>query len=880
MKKIIYILTSLALAVNTIFAQNTIIGAVKDKEGSPLSGATVFIKGTNIAAIADSLGQFSIAKPDTLPFTLQVNFIGYKSLVTEYKKYPTTALAFVIENENTLSEVTVTARRREEAIQDVPIPITLIAGAKVAQTGAFNLNRVKELIPSVQLYSSNPRNTAINIRGLGSSFGLTNDGIDPGVGFYVDGVYYARPAATTLDFIDIDRIEVLRGPQGTLFGKNTSAGAISITTRKPTFTPEGSAEISYGNFQYVQAKGTISGGITKKIAGRLSFSGTQRDGLINNVSTQSYTNTLNNQGLKGQLLFVPTDKLKILLSSSYTNQRPNGYALVAAGVAPTDRAAFRQYNSIASSLGYTLPNQNQQGTINAFNRTIDQNTPNRSYQEFGNTSLNIDYKIGKGTLTSTSSWGWWHWDPSNDRDYTGLDAVNLSQNPSNQTQWSQELRYAGQITSKISGVAGLYALGQDVKVNGTEQAGKDQWRFSQDKNDAANAALWQTPGLLNGYGIHTVSDLKSFSGAAFANVDWNIFKGLHIQPGIRYNYDEKIADYNRTTFGGLNVASAGGFTTAQKATLVKDQQAVYSSQAYHKGGDNSNLTYNITASYKFSDKINVFATYATAYKPIGVNVAGLPSVLTGTVLGTTPDLSTAIVKPEYTTYYELGIKTSPTKNSTFNVNAYNNDITDYQTNVQSPELGVNRGYLATAPKVNVKGIEAEGSLAIKEFFTVFASGSYTDGKYVNFTNAPLPLEQTGYTVSVNGTPTSVSYTDASGGRLPGISKWAGTFGGELSTKGKLLGSAGRFYLASEVYGRSEFSSSPTPSQYLNINGYSIVNARIGFRTAKNFSFIIWSRNLLNKNYYEQLLPATGNSGLYAGVLGDQRTYGITIKYSF
>jgi hypothetical protein len=97
------------------------------------------------------------------------------------------------------------------------------------------VNRVKELVPSVQLYSSNPRNTTLNIRGLGSTFGLTNDGIDPGVGFYVDGVYYASPAATSLDFLDIEQIEVLRGPQGTLFGKNTTAGAFNITTRKPSF---------------------------------------------------------------------------------------------------------------------------------------------------------------------------------------------------------------------------------------------------------------------------------------------------------------------------------------------------------------------------------------------------------------------------------------------------------------------------------------------------------------------------------------------------------------------------------------------------------------------------------------------------------------------
>src|SRR5688572_5974875 len=133
-----------------------------------------------------------------------------------------------------IEEISVTSRRRAELAQDVPIPVTVVSGDLVADSGAFNVNRVKELIPSVQLYSSNPRNTAISIRGQGTTFGLTNDGIDPGVGYYIDGIYFARPAITTLDFIDVDRIEVLRGPQGTLYGKNTTAGAFNVTTTKPS----------------------------------------------------------------------------------------------------------------------------------------------------------------------------------------------------------------------------------------------------------------------------------------------------------------------------------------------------------------------------------------------------------------------------------------------------------------------------------------------------------------------------------------------------------------------------------------------------------------------------------------------------------------------
>ncbi len=186
-----------------------------------------------------------------------------------------------------LSEgVVVTARRVEEAAQDVPIPLSVVNRNLVENAGAFNVNRLKELIPTVQFYSTNPRNSAINIRGLGAPFGLTNDGLEPGVGLYIDGVFYARPAAATLDFLDVERIEVLRGPQGTLFGKNTTAGAINVTTRKPSFTRASDFELNVGDLGFVQAKASVTSPFGARVAGRLSFSGTQRNGTVYNTKTQ------------------------------------------------------------------------------------------------------------------------------------------------------------------------------------------------------------------------------------------------------------------------------------------------------------------------------------------------------------------------------------------------------------------------------------------------------------------------------------------------------------------------------------------------------------------------------------------------------------------
>lgn len=840
------ILTILAFLTFSISFAQKIDGIVTTDQNIPLEAANVVIKGTTFSAITDSEGRFSIESQGKLPLTILVQYIGYNTAELEITAIPASPLLVTLREENKLVEVVVSSRRRIEKVQDVPIAVSVVTGKQAEAAGAFNVNRIKELVPSVQLYSSNPRNTGINIRSLGSPFGLTNDGIDPGVGFYVDGVYYARPAATTLDFIDVEQIEVLRGPQGSLFGKNTTSGAFNITSRKPSFTTGADFELSYGNYAFLQAKASITGALGKKVAGRLSFSGTQRDGLIDNIATGRPTNTLNNQGFRGQLLWTPTENTNITFAGDLTTQRPDGYAQVVAGVAPTQRAAYRQFDAIIKDLNYQLP------SLNAFDRKIDHDTPWRSGQDLGGVSLNIDTKIGGGTLTSTTAWRFWNWDPSNDRDFTGLQVLAKSQNPTRQTQITQEVRYAGQLTSKISGVAGVFFIDQTSQTDGTEESGNAQWRFSQ----STTSPLWKTPGLFEGYGIKTDARIRASSAAVFGQLDWAVTEKFHILPGLRYNFDKKDASYSRKTYGGLQTTDPA---------LLALKKSVYSDQAFDSDTDNTDFSGNLTLTYKASDKINAYATYAKSYKPVGVNVAGLPTNAAGQ-----PMTDLAVVKPEKVNHYEIGVKTSPFKNSIFNLTFFNTDIKDFQTNVQAAELGVNRGYLANADKVRVRGAELDASFVINSHVTINGAATYTDGKYVKFTNAPLPLEETG---------APVAFKDVSGTELPGASRWAGSLGGELSDNAKFFGNAGKIFFAADGYARSEFSSSPSASKYLVVQGYAIFNARLGFRASQGLSIQIWGRNLFNKDYYEQLLPAGGNSGQYAGVLGDQRTYGVTFKYS-
>lgn len=833
-------------AQNTPIINATLSGTVIDAvTNERLIGASVSIKGTTNGASTDANGEFRLVTGQKLPFTLIVTYIGYKTreLIVNEPKVEIRLEA----GSNQLEDVVVTSRRRQESVQDIPIPISVVRGVTVEDQGAFNVNRLKELVPTVQFYASNARNTTLNIRGLGSTYGLTNDGIDPGVGYYVDGVYYARPAATALDFIDIDQVEVLRGPQGTLFGKNTTAGAFNVTSRAPSFDPTASFELSYGNYGYIQAKTSISGPLSKKLAARVSFSGTQRNGLFYNTRTQTNINDINNIGVRTQFLYKPTEKINITFIADITDQKPVGYGWPVAKVVTTQRAAYRQFNAIIADLNYKLPYQS------AFERILDLDTPSRAGNQLGGLSLNADFKIGKGTLTSTTAWRYWKWDPLNDRDYTGLPSFTISSGTSAHDQFSQEFRYSGKINDKLSGVIGAFGLWQDLRTDPvhTEEAGSAQWRFAQ----SSTSALWKTPGLFDNFGIKTTYGIKSSSVALFAQADWAITDKLHILPGIRYNNDTKKANYSRVTYGGLQTTDPA---------LLALKNGVYSNQTFDIDASEGNFSGQLTVQYKFNKSVNAFGTYSLSYKPIGVNVGGLPTA-SGRVL-----TELATVKPEAVSHLEFGVKTKPSANSVLNIVFHNTDIKDYQTQVQTPEPGVNRGYLANAERVRVIGLEIDGNIKANNHISFTGAFAYTDGKYVKFTNAPVPIEEVGG---------PQAFKDISGGQLPGISKYAGSLGTEITGKGSLLGLKGNFFGGLDVYYRSTFSSSPSPSAFLDIEGYALLNGRVGFRASNGLSIFIWGRNLGNKDYYEQLLVAPGSAGQIGGILGDPRTYGVTLRYT-
>jgi iron complex outermembrane receptor protein len=833
----------------------TIAGVVKDSSGGVLPGATVKIavdgsnnpnSGVDLVATAD--GSYRSEPLAVGPYRVAASLDGFETSERRIvlSAGQTATADFTLSPARFTQSVVVTARRVEEAAQDVPIPVSVVKGDLVSDTGAFNVNRLKEMIPTVQFYSTNPRNSAINIRGLGAPFGLTNDGLEQGVGLYIDGVYYARPASATLDFLDVDQVEVLRGPEGTLFGKNTTAGALNVTTRKPSFTRGAEIEVNYGSLQFVQAKASVTGPLAKNWAGRISFSGTTREGTVYNTNTREDVNNLNNLGVRGQVLYAPSASLAVTLAIDDTRQRANGYTQVIEGVAPTLRPANRQWAQIIADLHYTPP------SYNAFDRVTDIDSPLRSYQDLGGASLNVDWKVGPGRLTSTTAWRYWDWDPASDRDFIGLPITTISAGTSKQRQWTQEVRYAGDVSHKLNFVAGAFLFNQTIVSDPVikQEQGSAAARFLLAPSANAN-----TPGLLDGYGFTQYLNYSNLSAALFGQLQWSIGDRFRLLPGLRLNYDDKKVDFNQQTYGGLQTTNPA---------LIALQQSVLAPQAYKANVGDTNTSGQITAALKISDRVNAYGTFATGFKSVGLNLNGVP-----TDSNNQPVLAAAVVKPEDVHNYEVGIKTTPFRAVTANFAVFDTEIKDFQAQVTNGSVGVIRGYLANAEHVRVRGAEFDGSARVGSHLSIYNAIAYTDGRYVKFTDAPPPIEDTG----------GPQFEDISGSLLPGISRWAISLGGEATHRARLFDRSGEYFAALDAAYRSSFSSSATYSRYMVVPGYTVLNARVGFRVANGWTLSVWSRNLLNTNYFELLSAAPGNTGLIVGQPGDARTAGITLRMS-
>ncbi|PCG14564.1 MULTISPECIES: TonB-dependent receptor [Sphingomonas] len=755
------------------------------------------------------------------------------------------------------ADVIVTARRREERAQDVPVSLSVVSNAQLGIRGDYRLDQVQQLVPSLQVFSFNPRNTNINIRGLGSNVALTNDGLENGVGVYIDNVYYGRVGQSQFDLVDLDRVEVLRGPQGTLFGKNTTAGAINISSRLPQFDWHGDAQADAGNYDYRQVRGSLTGPLIDGLAAfRLSAAYTSRDGFLYDTTTRARVHDYENVTVRGQLLLTPATGLTIRVIGDWGQQDQSCCINLPV-------ATFARYDNgtaIANTFtqrvgrfaGYTpLP-------IDPFARRTDANSPFQANMDTWGVSGQVDYDLGGAAITSVTAVRQWNWFPRNDSDLTAL-SINLQNHILNfQRQFSQELRLASTGTHTVDWQLGVYYFRQVVRGYSTSEYGADAPAALFPADDR-NVATIAASGLLTA----GFSDPHTKSAAVFGQATWHLTPALSLTGGLRYTHEDKWGSYaSKRVFAQPTT----GLTQAQIARVNAIRAALAPIQAFAVDTKDDSLSGLVTLGWKPSADALLYATYSRGAKSPGLNLTNIPG-------GVDP-----VVRPETVDNYEIGLKSQLfDRRVTLSLAAYQTNVRDYQTTIVQQLVGTNNyvNYIANIPAVRSRGFEADLAVRATDWLNLTASVAHTDATYREYPNGPTPVEALNPTAtSPGGTPAR----DFAGQPLAGVPRWSASVGGDVTQR--FAGDAAEGYVHADWSYRSSYYTVASNSRYGLVPGYGIVNARAGVRLGRDgrYDLSVWARNLFDKDYFQTLNVL--NYGLVSAILGDPRTYGATLKARF
>ena len=754
-----------------------------------------------------------------------------------------------------LGQIVITARRRRETAQDVPVAVDVLGGDALEAKGSVGLQQFHREVASVQAYSLNPRNVTINIRGIGTGIAATGNGLDSGVGFYVDDIYYGRIGQSILNLVDVERIEVLKGPQGTLFGRNTTAGALSVVTREPSFSPDGLGELTVGNYKLLSARGTLSGPIiADKLAARVSFEALYRDGYLRNTHQHGSNHDMQSTTVRAQLLYKPTEKLKLRLIGDYARSQQICciFGVTLGYITQFDNGAPIPYNYAQRYAELGRPVE----TPDPGSRTVDASRLRPFRVTIGGASLRADWDFSPAaSLTSISSFRFWNNWPRNDNDGLRPELTVEGNQDDTQRQVSQEVRIASTGESAIDWVGGLFFFWQSVDTRTRNEYSREAGLFyippssgltREQRIEALNGALFMSP-----------FNASTLSAAAFGQATWHIVQALDFTGGVRYTWERKTGWYEAIAGSRIDTSH---FTDEQLAFRAARAPNVPRFDLEKNWGDVSGLA---TLSAKPSDDALIYGTYSRGSKSGGLNVNNLPPEVLA--------LGRAILKPEIVDHFEVGFKSQWFDNRlTFNTAAFFTEIRDYQNNITDNSLTPLRLYLSNVGKVRSKGIEAELRVVPTKGLSLRGQGTWNIAEYTSYKNAQCPYEKRAPGVSVT--------CDLSGQQLPVAPKYAVSAGGDYSVP---LSESLEGFVGADYSYRSSYTTSTNNSRYSRIDRVDLVNGRVGLKAADGrWAFTVWSNNLFDKLFYYAKGVDEQAGGLYTGYLGEPRTYGATLRYYF
>ncbi|MGS1298756.1 TonB-dependent receptor [Pseudomonas aeruginosa] len=731
-----------------------------------------------------------------------------------------------------LGKVTVTARRREEDSQKVPTPITVLGGETLEAQRISRVQDLQQVLPSVNVAYIHARQSSVAVRGIGNN--PASDGLEGSAGIYLDNVYLGRPGMAVFDLLDIEQLELLRGPQGTLFGKNTTAGVLNISTRAPTFTAERTVEVSGGQDGYFQGRGTVSGPLGETLAGRLSAYRTRDDGYIKNIHDDNYLNGGERQGARGQLLFEPNEDFSLRWIADYNEEDSSNGSMVVYGGAER----FWQRAALVGASPLRDPQR----------RKVNINGRQHVSVHQGGSSLEANWNLAGGyRLTSISAYRYWHFTPAND-EQLNVSAINDTGVEVHDRQFSQEIRLASPTGGAFDYVVGAYAFRQNLG-NKT---------FTSYGPLADLYLLGANLGALNDTYSKANGKIETDSFALFAQGTWHLTERLDFTAGLGGTYEEKNAKVER--FAPLGGAAVGGVGAAVR----NGQLGAYDS------GDLSQYNFAPSAllslSYQFSDDLLGYASLSHGEKSGGVNLA----------VGSAPSAGadSLLVGPERANDAELGLKSTLfDRRLLLNANLFWTGIHGYQatTLYQAPGSTQLVQVLANAGSVRSRGLEFEATALPLRGLTLNFNGSYNDVTYLSFKDAPCPAE-------VSTRPGAPSSCDLTGQRVVGASKWIANLNGEYQWR---LDDRFQPYVSASYAYRSAAEGTLDNSDLSKIDGYALVNLAAGLRSDLGDGQLdtsVWLKNAFDKDYY--LSAFASINGSYTASVGQPRTLGVSLRYDF
>ncbi|WP_437180764.1 TonB-dependent receptor [Pseudomonas fluorescens] len=733
-------------------------------------------------------------------------------------------------NNDVLQTVTVESRRRSEDAQQVPTAMSVLGAQTLEEQRLYRLQDLQQAMPSVNVAFMHARQSSLSIRGLGNN--PASDGLEGSAGIYLDNVYLGRPGMAVFDLLDVEQIELLRGPQGTLFGKNTTAGVLNITTRRPSSTPQGSFASSVGEDGYSQNQASFSGPLNDTLSGRIAAYKTYENGYVKNEFDGHTLGGGVRQGVRGQLLFQPNDDFNLRWLADYHEEDSSAGTRSLFSTGPTING-FNRYEQRAAAVGATLVDGRR------VNLDADQNVT--VFQ--GGTSLEANWNLRNDyTLTSISAYRWWDFTPRND-DELNVDVMHNVGQSARDKQYSQEIRLASPVGEHFDYVLGAYYFRQEM----SNKVFTDYGPLADTWNGTPQGALNNVTSVGHG-------DVDTDSFATFAQGTWHLTPVLDFSLGVRGTYERKLAQVTRNApVGGAGVSGAAAAARAGR------------SGAYDSG-DLSLYSFSPSAlaslAWHVSDEVLAYASLSHGEKSGGVNL----SVASAPVAGA----DSLLIGSERANDAELGIKTTLLdQRLLLNANLFWTVVHGYQTNAYDD---VNlTSYLTNAGTVRSRGLELDSSWRPISGLTINVNGSFNDVRYLSYDEAPCPAE-------VALRPGAPAACDLSGHAVVGASKWI--FNSNASYQWNLQNGLQPYVNGSYAW-RSHAVGTVDDSREAQLPGYGLVNLSSGVRGdwgKGQWDVSLWMKNAFDKTYYTTLWNSP--NGAYTGVLGTQRTVGMTARYDF